>query len=119
MSNEPRNTGAEPVRGRTDADATTRRTSGAGATPVARGTDNDGGSNWWKWLLGLLLLLALLALLFFALGGDADVDSEGGDIDVEAPEVDADIDAPDVDVDVDEGDAEAEVEGEPAGDETE
>lgn len=122
MSNEPRNTGSEPVRGRTDADDTTRRTTGSGATPVARGTtDHDGGSNWWKWLLGLLLLLALLALLFFVLGGDADVDTEGGDVDVQAPEVDADLDAPDVDADVDveEGDAEAEVEGEPEGEVTE
>jgi hypothetical protein len=80
-------------------------------------------------LIAVLVAGAIAVLLFFALGGDADVDTEGGDIDVEAPETDVDVDAPDIDaeapdvelpevdieggdvdpgdVDVQEGDAEA------------
>lgn len=67
-------------------------------------------------LLAVLVVLAVAVIAFFALGGDADVDTEGGDVDVEAPDVDADINAPDVDADVDtsdggDADAEAEKEG--------
>ena len=66
----------------------------------------------WPWiLLALLALIAIAIVAFFALGGDADVDTEGGDVDVEAPDVDADINAPEIDADVDTsdgGDADAE-----------
>jgi hypothetical protein len=80
-------------------------------------------------LIGVLVVAAIAAILFFALGGDADVDTQGGDVDIEAPETDVDVDAPDIDaeapdvelpevdieggdvdpgdVDVEEGDAEA------------
>jgi hypothetical protein len=76
----------------------------------ADGNRNDnGGSNWWKWLLALLVIAGLVIGGFFLLGGDADVDVDPGQI--EAPDVDADLDAPDVDittpdvdVDVDSGD---------------
>ena len=64
-------------------------------------------------LLAALVALAIAVIAFFALGGDADVDTEGGDVDVEVPDVDADINPPDVDADVDTsdgGDADAEAE---------
>ncbi len=76
------------------------------------------------------MLAALAVAVWFALGGDADVDTEG-QFDVDVPAVDADVEAPDVDVeggdlpevdveggdlpevDVEGGDAEAEVPGAP------
>lgn len=63
----------------------------------------------WGWLLALLAAIAVAVVLFFALGGDADVDTDGGNVDVQTPDVDADVDAPnvDADVDIDEGDADA------------
>lgn len=63
----------------------------------------------WGWLLAIVAAVAVAVVLFFALGGDADVDVDGGDIDVQTPDVDTDIDAPNVDADVDinEGDADA------------
>lgn len=70
---------------------------GTTTTVVNRRDDND----WMKWLLGALAVAALVVIGFFALGGDADVDTNPGSIDIEAPEIDADVDAPDIDVDVD------------------
>jgi len=85
------------------------------------------------WIVALLVLAAVAAALWFALGGDVDVDTEG-QFDVDVPAVDAEVDAPDVDVeggdlpevdveggdlpevDVEGGDAEAEVPGAPAPD---
>lgn len=84
-------------------------------------TPRRGGA--WGWIVGLIVATVVVIALFFAFGGDADVDTEGGDIDVEAPAVDADVDAPDVDVespdvdvdpgsvDVDPADAEADANG--------
>jgi hypothetical protein len=68
------------------------------------------GSPVWKILLVLLVLAAAAAIAFFALGGDADVDTEG---DLEVPEVDVDVNAPEVDVNSEEAppaDAEANAE---------
>ena len=59
---------------------------------------NDGSPKWIGWVIGLLLVAALVIALFFAFGGDADVDTEPGSVDVEAPSSDVDVDAPDVDV---------------------
>ena len=58
---------------------------------------NDGSPKWIGWVIGLLLVAALVIALFFAFGGDADVDTEPGSVDVEAPSSDVDVDAPDVD----------------------
>lgn len=69
------------------------------------------GSKKTMWIILAVVVIIVLAIIaFFALGGDADVDSEG---DFEVPETDIDIEPPDVegDVNVEEGgDAEAEVE---------
>lgn len=74
-----------------------------------------------KWVIGLIAAAVVAIVLFFAFGGDADVDTEPGDVDL--PAADVDVDAPDIDaeapdvdvdpgsVDVEEGDAEAEAEG--------
>jgi hypothetical protein len=84
----------------------------------ADGRGRDSRTGLWI-VLGLIAAIVIAVVLFFALGGDADVDSDGGDIDVEAPQTDVDIDppeidaeAPDIDVDpgeldIEEGDAEA------------
>jgi len=52
-----------------------------------------------RWLLILLLLVALAIAGFFALGGDADIDTKG---DLEVPQVDVDVKTPDVDVNTNE-----------------
>lgn len=71
------------------------------------------GSKRGLWIvLAILAVIVIVVVAFFALGGDADVDSEGGDIDL--PETDVDVEPPDIEGDVDAeegGDAEAEVEG--------
>lgn len=99
---------------------TDRRDANTGATAARpTGDRDDGGNNWWKWLVALIIAIVIAIALFFALGGDADVDVEPGeapevDIDPgEAPDVESDIEAPDVDVespdvdiDVDPGDIE-------------
>ncbi|CAN5595353.1 hypothetical protein BH18ACT1_BH18ACT1_00210 [soil metagenome] len=79
--------------------------------------DRRTGRGKWRWvLLAVLALITVAVVAFFALGGDADVDTEGGDVDVEVPDVDADVNAPDIDADVDtsdggDADAEADKEG--------
>ena len=57
------------------------------------------GRRRWMWVaVGLLVLAGLAVILFFALGGEADVDVDGGDVDITPPAVDADVNAPDIDV---------------------
>ena len=91
------------------------------------GDRGPGTPKWVAWVIGLIVAAVVIIALFFALGGDADVDAEPGSVDVEAPDVDADVDAPDVDVeapdvdvdvdaepgsvDVDDADAEADADG--------
>ena len=66
------------------------------------------GSKKGLWIvLAILAVIAIAVIAFFALGGDADVDTEG---DLQVPETDVDIEPPDVDADIDTeegGDAEA------------
>jgi hypothetical protein len=58
-----------------------------------------------KVLLVLLVVAVAVVIGFFALGGDADVDSEG---DLDVPDIDVDINPPDVDTeDAPPADAEA------------
>jgi hypothetical protein len=81
--------------------------------------DGSGTPRWIVWMLVALAAIVVVGGLFFALGGDADVDVDPGSVDVDAPSADVDVDAPDVDVespdvdvdpgsvDIDDADAEA------------
>ncbi len=69
--------------------------------------ERDRGRSPWAWIIGAVVVVAAVVGLFFALGGDADVDVDGGDVDVQTPDIDADVDAPNVDADVDINDGEA------------
>lgn len=89
------------------------RTTGLKATrATAPSPEYSSGGGMPGWLVALLAVLALLAIavvLFFALGGDADVDTEPGNVDVEAPDVDADVEPPDVDVEAPDADVDVDV----------
>lgn len=88
--------------------------------------DRPGGRpSWLGWVIAAIAAIVLAIVLFFAIGGDADVDVEPGsvDVDVDSGSVDGDVDAPDVDVeapdidvdpgsvDVDDAEAEADADG--------
>ncbi|MGH1504118.1 MAG: hypothetical protein ACRBI6_11220 [Acidimicrobiales bacterium] len=80
---------------------------------------DEGSGGAMKWVLAAVAAVVLAVILFFALGGDADIDAEPGSVDVDAPSLDVDVDGPDIDaeapdidvdpgsVDIEDGNAEA------------